>query len=123
MNCEGCSVCRVDNLADGNFFVTFSVREQLEELLKRPDVKTVSRLDRIDGRIADILDGALYKNVFEDLDPVCENALSITFNTDGVAVWSGPRGSMWPILYVINELVPQIRFKPESTLLCALFYG
>jgi len=124
VTCECGSVYKVNNLVDSNFFVTFSVREQLEELFSRLEIKTVSRLDRIEGCITDILDGALYKKVFQDIDPVVgENALSITFNTDGVAVWSGPRGSMWPILYVVNELDPLDRFKPENVLLCALFYG
>ena len=59
----------------------------------------------------DIMDGDLYMNL---LSPggflTSRHNLSLTFNTDGVHVFKASRDEIWPLLVVINELHPSVRY-------------
>ena len=124
VTCSTCGrVSNVHNLANDNLFVTFSIKQQLEEMCKRPDFKVAQHVNRT-GDTTDSFDGDVYKQLFAGGGLAAdEHTLTITFNTDGAPVWSRPRGSIGPIIYVVNELDCSISFKPENVLLCGLFCG
>lgn len=71
--------------------------------------------------ISDIDDGLVYKQT------VSKNpgsiVLSLTINTDGGQVYKSKNHSIWPVQIYQNFLPPNIRFKPENILLCALYFG
>jgi len=114
----------VKSITSGNYFITFSLREQLEELLSKPDLKFVSRTDRNPSVIADICDGEFYKNLMKPGCPLeNENALTGTFNTDGVQVYENQHSSLYPIWFHINEVIPEQRFKQENLILGGLWFG
>ncbi|KAJ1518944.1 hypothetical protein ONE63_011446 [Megalurothrips usitatus] len=52
-----------------------------------------------------------------------ENALSVTFNTDGVVVQDSVQNDLYPIWLHINEVVPQQRFKQENLILGGIRFG
>ena len=52
--------------------------------------------------------------------------ISLTFKTDGVHVFKAPREEIWPLLVMINELHPSVRYSIEYPYLydsLKLFYS
>lgn len=92
------------SLTSGDYFITLPIKAQIEELLRKPNVKVIPRSKRSCEGIADIFDGTLYKNL---LDSPHEHFLSVTFNTDGVAVHESTRNTLWPIFLYVNEICPE----------------
>jgi len=106
---------------DGDYFLTFDVRKQLECLLEDREInsaltksfETVSRNPQV---ISEIQDGMLYKS-----QQLGTYDISCTYNTDGVRVFKSSSHSMWPFLLSINELPYQLR--KYVTVLGALWFG
>ncbi|CAF1341599.1 unnamed protein product [Rotaria sp. Silwood1] len=70
--------------------------------------------------MCDIRDGAIYESVRAD-NP--GEILSLTINIDGVQPSKGCQTTIWPILLVINEIPPNLRFKLENVVLAAVWPG
>ncbi|CAH3162827.1 unnamed protein product [Porites evermanni] len=52
------------------------------------------------------------------------NDISVSFNTDGVAVFrSSKKGELWQLYFVINELSTRIRMSPKNMSTCGLWYA
>ena len=49
--------------------------------------------------------------------------LTLTMNIDGVQMSKGTQSSMWPILLVVNELAPTVRFDIENVILAGVWPG
>lgn len=114
-----CSKCGkevdVHSVDSGNYFITLSVREQIQELLNKPGIKIIPTEARSTNFISDIFDGTLYKKLLQDGFPLSNvNALTVTFNTDGVAVHKSTKNSLWPIWLYVNEVCPTQRFKTDT---------
>lgn len=60
------------------------------------------------GLIQDIYDGEEYKAHAEFLSCPCN--VSVTMNTDGIAVFKSTTMNVWPIWLVINELPKSMRY-------------
>lgn len=107
----------------GNYFITLSLREQIEAFLARPDVKLVDHKRRTSDFISDIFDGEMYKTIRNVLGQQISNILTYTFNTDGVRVHKSTKNSMWPILLYINEVIPDQRFQVDNVILAGVWFG
>ena len=57
--------------------------------------------------ISDVYTGREYKKHSFLRSP---NNISLTLNTDGVAVFKSSKASLWPVWVVINELPPAERY-------------
>ncbi|XP_064482783.1 uncharacterized protein LOC135395609 [Ornithodoros turicata] len=107
-----CSHCRAKHsikemLRDGNFFIMFDLRAQLQLLVKKYQRLLLENLERIHAATSavytDLTSGALYKRVRQELG--CKaNDLTITFSTDGSPVFKSTTSSLWPIHMILNEL-------------------
>ncbi|XP_046407911.1 uncharacterized protein LOC124172516 [Ischnura elegans] len=125
VKCDHCNWSQsVSNLNAGNYFVTLSIREQLQMLLDKQHIKMVSREQRHDQVICDVFDGQIYKNLLAANcvlhDP---NSLSITISTDGSPVYQNGPNSLWPIHFYLNEIVPDERFDVENIMLAGLWFS
>ena len=85
-----CSKCgsdvNVHSVDPGNYFITLSVREQIQELLMKPGININPTEARSTDFISEIYDGTLYQKLLQHGFPLSNvNALSVTFNRDGVA--------------------------------------
>ncbi|KAJ1528915.1 hypothetical protein ONE63_007284 [Megalurothrips usitatus] len=121
--CSGCKkAIDVSSVDSGNYFISLSVKEQIEALLKRPDIKLIDHKDRLVDGIRDIFDGDIFKKCHR-LGIAIEQVLTLIFNTDGVRVHNSTKNTMWPILAYINEIVPEQRFQTDKVLLCGLWFG
>ena len=52
----------------------------------------------------DICDGRVYQAFCSENNPLAEDNISFTVNTDGIQVYQSTDYTMWPILLMINEL-------------------
>ncbi|KAJ1528992.1 hypothetical protein ONE63_007359 [Megalurothrips usitatus] len=111
-----------NSVDSGNYFISLSVKEQIEGLLKRPDIKLIDHKDRLVDGIRDIFDGDIFKKCHR-LGIAIEQVLTLIFNTDGVRVHNSTKNTTWPILAYINEIVPEQRFQTDKVLLCGLWFG
>ncbi|KAE8747069.1 hypothetical protein FOCC_FOCC006207 [Frankliniella occidentalis] len=119
-----CDKCK-DPKRKVHFFVHFSLAEQLKALYKRPAFlealkyrQTRSKIN--ENAIEDIIDGELYQEVLKGfLSDV--NNLSLMWYTDGIQLFESTSFSIWPQFFVLLELPPEQRFKPENMLLAGLW--
>ena len=82
----------------------------MKDLLSYRNSRTKKHVENIE----DILDGRLYKCHFDDdgyfkgteeTKKTTEVHISLQINTDGVALFKSSTFSIWPIYYIINELI------------------
>ena len=94
----------------------------MPDLLQYP----VTRQKQTPDAIEDIFDGHLYKKHFgEDgflkgtsaHEKQTQVHMSLTINTDGVAVFRSSKFSIWPVYFVVNELPPNCRYIIGNMLL------
>ncbi|KAH3894571.1 hypothetical protein DPMN_018728 [Dreissena polymorpha] len=76
------------------YFSFVPIAQQLEEILKR---------DRVLQKLGD--------------------SLTLTMNTDGVPLYNSSSVSLWPVLFIINNLPPTERFLPQNLLIWGLWQG
>jgi len=100
------------------YFITLSLRKQLQrflslpniaEQLKYPHIRVKRNLDN--GTLQDIFDGAVYKRLVREkiVDPKVD--FTYIMNTDGVKILGGSKSSAYPLYIRINELPPSLRQK------------
>lgn len=111
---ETCNICRRNGK---NFFISFDLSACLKSVLLRnwKQIQTY-KSTMLDGKISDILQGKVARKI--------DHAYSIliSINTDGVAVFnSNVKKSLWPILVVINNLPPSLRFLRENIIVAGLW--
>ena len=72
------------------------------------------RFERVSNpdKFSDVYDGREYQHHRVFLSKP-EN-ISLLLNTDGVSIFRSSTVSLWPILLVINELPPSVRFVPSQ---------
>lgn len=88
------------------FVVSHTKDPDLYEKIKTYDRRRTGK----EGVISDITDGVEYQKHVASGFLANPNNISLSFNTDGVAVFrSSKKGELWPLYFVINELPPRIR--------------
>lgn len=142
--CEGCTIsvniegekvvcpngqysCSVaDHMKQGHFFIVFPVESQLKNMMEQEEL--FSQMTRPNSGahsspLTDITDGELYKKVHRNSEGQSEHHvnLTLTFSCDGVPVFKKSSYSIWPLLYTVNELPPDLRAK--QVMLSALWFG
>lgn len=118
-NCENQINYNTDK--SSNFFITLPIDEQIEANIKRNFHNIMKSNESESNDLVDIKDGINYKryDCLQNGRPI-----TLSFNTDGINVFkSKSKGSLWPIQFVINELDPHVRFKPENIIVCGFWFG
>lgn len=115
-----------------SFFSVADIGAQFQQILSKPGIwelvlNTKHRLKTsIDNPyLQDITDGQAYKNlavIGGFLNPDSPN-ISLSFNTDGIPLFSSSGVKLWPVFFVINELPPAQRFSRENVILAGLWQG
>ncbi|KAK3928284.1 Flap endonuclease 1 [Frankliniella fusca] len=107
------------------YFIKCSIESQLRKMFSRPGFVEKLRhrhsRKKVDANnIEDIFDSTVYKLAEENL-LVNDLCVSLTWYTDGVALYECSSYSLWPFVFVINELPLSERFKPENLILGGLW--
>lgn len=101
-------------------FITFDVNSQIRELIKRNSSILVYPNETSDNfPIKDIIHSAHHRLVAAKMG----NFISVLFNTDGVAIHKKSKYSMWPLMFAINNLPKNIRYKRENLPIAGLYFG
>lgn len=129
--CETCGLeCKLSNMNEGYFFVTFSMKDQLKFLSENTG-NVMELLDhrwtrkKSPGFVSDIYDAKVYSELTKDGNFLSHRLnLSMTFNTDGAQVFdTGSKNSLWPVFFRINEFPPSIRFDFNNCLLAGMWFA
>lgn len=129
LDIENCLNCRsklnLDSSRGNNFFISLPVVAQVKQILRNNKKNLLPQSiiqNRPLGKISDVFDGNLYKNLVKISSG--RNLITLTFNTDGVKVFkSTKKGSFWPLQFIINELDPVVRYKSENIVVCGFWFG
>jgi len=111
-----------------SYFVTTSLSAQLQKLYSRPGFKDKLQYKSIRVKknldnIEDVYDSSVYKEAETGVLGASANNISLTFYTDGIAIYEVSSYSLWPCMFTINELPPNDRHKIENVLIGGLWGG
>ncbi|CAF4466881.1 unnamed protein product, partial [Rotaria sp. Silwood2] len=116
---EQCTNCSIKHSIQLQSFRSFSITDQLQSILiNNRNIDLFYKNKEL--FMCDIRDGAIYESIRAD-NP--GEILSLTINIDGVQPSKGSQTTIWPILLVINEIPPNLRFKLENVVLAAVWPG
>ena len=128
LNCTLCNILYQKDvlLGDGSFFIYLPLEKQIRSLFTKcgDSLNLAYRFMRnkiSSAAIEDIFDGQLYKAMVGGLLMTDPNALSVTFNCDGVPIFKSSNFGIWPLLGILNELPPKQR--KENVFLIGLCFG
>lgn len=93
------------------YFITASLASQLNKFYSRPGFTE---------NIEDLYDSQIYKEAEKSIN-LNEFNISLTWYTDGVSLYNCSSYSLWPFMFVINELPPNERFKQENLIIGGLW--
>ncbi|XP_022111612.1 uncharacterized protein LOC110990825 [Acanthaster planci] len=100
-----------DSITSGNYFIIFSISQQIKILLEDPQIQ-----NKLSKSSDNVHSGLCYQQL-----PMGEGDLSVTWGSDGAAVFSSSNFSIWPLQLMINELPYAVRRK--HILLGGLWFG
>ncbi|CAF2953832.1 unnamed protein product [Rotaria sp. Silwood2] len=102
-------------------FYTYNISQQLEAILATsPDLVLHNKITIRKTAMKDITDGNVYARLIEDdLGPF----ITLTMNVDGIQPNKGSDQSIWPVLFVINEIKRKKRYSPENTIIAGMWPG
>ena len=123
-----CKICEVHvNLKSPIYRDYFAILDVSSEIKHLIESNSEYYTEVISGRRAsnnnnlkDIYDGYLYKKFLASLPDEDKNYATITFNSDGAAVFKISKFSVWPIQITVNEVPVKSRNKP---IVRALWFG
>lgn len=121
-----CCVCQTkfdSDISQLDCFLTLSLKSQLKTKFEMPQFVDAlayrfQRCKTDQNNIDDIFDGRMYKANVALQNP---NNISLSWNTDGVPIFSSSSFSAWPIQCLINELPPLMR--KENVMLVGMWFG
>lgn len=125
-----CSRCDLSStttslVLEGSFFITFSLKKQLQILMNcfrdtlQTNLEKIAQMSSDEG-LGDIEDGSIIRET--RIKYCCKpHDLTVSFSTDGSAPFNSSPSSMWPIHVMVNELPVTLRF--QNLLLCGLWFG
>lgn len=119
-----CDTC-TDPKRKVDYFVALPLKPQFEKLYSRPGFAESLKYKRNRTKInednyEDIYDAKTYKNA-EQIFLKNDCDLSLMWYTDGIALYECSSFSLWPFFFVINELPPHERYKPENIIMAGLW--
>lgn len=111
------------------FYLTTSIKDQLQEMFKRPGFCDLLRYKYTRKKInpnnyEDIPDGLVYE-FYSQPGQILSNPSNLSFfwNTDDVSIFHSSSYNITPFYLTINELPPEQRFKRENLILAGLWFG
>ncbi|KAK3933039.1 Insulin-like growth factor-binding protein complex acid labile subunit [Frankliniella fusca] len=113
--CEHCE--KTHRKREVKYFVTFSLRKQLEKFLNLPGTSEILNYSNIrvknsDDCYEDIYDGHKYCELREEGGPLhSPYSFSYNINTDGVSLSESSQTEAWPLYIRLNECKPTLRQK------------
>ncbi|KAK3931698.1 Maintenance of telomere capping protein 2 [Frankliniella fusca] len=121
-----CDQCKGPN-RKVNYFLSCSLSSQLKRLFNRPGFAEklkykYQRKKYVEENIEDVYDGSVYKKAEQDILINSRN-LSLTWYSDGISIYECSTYSVWLVMFIINELPPEERHKPENVLIGGLWGG
>ncbi|KAK3918221.1 Putative F-box protein [Frankliniella fusca] len=122
------AVCpRCGSRKRNNFFLNFSITDQLRSLLSKPGFYEKlsypqNRVKKDANAYEDIYDGNIYKEAQQSFFNVGK-WISFMWNTDGFSIFQSSTFSVWPFYLSVNELPPHLRMKKEHMVLGGLWFG
>lgn len=123
---DRCTDC-TDPKRQVGYFISCPLGPQLQKLYKREGFKEklnykYSRKKTNAANIEDIYDGSVYKDAEKEFlrNP---NNISLTWYTDGISIFECSTYSVWPCIYIVNELPAEDRYKAENVLVGGFWGG
>lgn len=119
---QTCESCKRD--ASSGEFVLAPVQPQLQAILRRKKIRDLilnrKSTDQNGSTISSLYDGLIYKSHSEFLNE--KTNISLSYYSDGVALYTSSKLSIWPFYLHINELPIEERYKIENTIVLGLWY-
>lgn len=117
--CDACDSGKI------SFFICPPMVPQLLQKYSRPGFKEklphkYSRKNINQNNIEDVYDGSVYRQAEESFLSGTNN-ISLAWYADGQSPYECSAYQMFPFFFVINELPPDERFKPENIVLAGLW--
>ena len=108
-----CSICQEKSQ---EYFISFYIGRKLEAIIEKNFIAIEKYKIELGKNecITDIQKGDILKSLFGPF-------FSITFNTDGVNVFNTSQKSLWPILVILNDLPPHLRFLKKNCVVAGLW--
>lgn len=96
-----------------------NLEDQIKRVLKQKKIDISRIINSSRDELSDIYSGEIYQNFMNKnfsffLNGQC---LSLSFATDGISFCSKSKLSMWPLIFVINELPLETRFCIENIII------
>lgn len=119
-----CYNCEVEiKKKDMMFFIYIPLEQQIKDVLKKNKMDFIENWEPQRNNINDVFDGKVFGKMATTVKSN-EKLVTLTINTDGVAVFKSRRkSSLWPLQMFINELSAKIRFKSENMIMTGIWYG
>ena len=120
LQCVTCDEVRLvkDLQEKESFFLLYPLSRQLKNLFEKSDLqKFIVKPSDDSDNIRYTTDGSAYKRT----NIAFPQAISLTWNTDGVPLFSSNNCSLWPVYLTINELL--LNVKQRFIMLVALWKG
>ena len=108
-----CPNCLINHPVRPKSFHIFSIADQIQNvLINHLDIDLF--YENVGMSMKDIRDGPVFQSILgRDHNPT----LTLTMNIDGVKFSKNSQESIWPVIMVINELHPSVRFNIENIIL------
>ncbi|KAK3914472.1 LOW QUALITY PROTEIN: Phosphopentomutase [Frankliniella fusca] len=121
---DSCPDCR-DPKKQVAYFLICPMQQQLQKLYARPGFLEMlnyknARVKKNDQNIEDIYDSTVYRDAEKTFLNNPHN-VSLTWYTDGISLFECSSYTLWPFIFIINELPPQERYKPENVIFGGLW--
>lgn len=101
-------------------FYTYNIAHQIQAILSSsPDLLLVDRSSYTED-ITDITHGDVYRKL---IDSESDRFITLTMNVDGIQPNKGVDQSIWPVLFIINEIKRKKRFSLENSILGGMWPG
>ncbi|XP_046482806.1 uncharacterized protein [Neodiprion pinetum] len=131
VTCEECLQLQNLTMQSPNRFIYIDLKYQFKQLLSSRKIREslMENLITRDAALArapptvmtDIYDSELYRAAIGEYFQNADHVLTYNFNTDGMPIFNSSNRSSWPLLLIVNELPPHLRFK--HVLLAGLWVG
>lgn len=114
---EDKNVCTNCSSTKFSFFVVFNLAANIANILKRNWSSIVEYKENIkrSQKVTDIVDAAVCKQ------KTSKQNITLSMNTDGVKVFNSSKRSLWPVMFQVNDLPPNLKFLRKNIVIAALW--
>lgn len=112
------------DLSYKNSFTTFSIKKQIVYHIENNKNNIFCNNSNTDNPhyIDDVNKGTFYRKLRSDNIIQPNKTVTLMINTDGVQLINSKATQFWPVLAIINELNPKVRFKSRNKIIAGLWY-